>query len=203
MKRSVLCIAVCAFLAIVASASASVQFSQTELTGMSAVDFNGFTTLYPGLFASPDYGDGQPAMSGVAGATGDLNPFIPGGTAYVRYGLNAADLAAFNIAISSGTETLDMVGFNDNNQIWEIGIWYDAGGIVEDSATISAAGSSTFSLAMPAAVSAAGVFVRNVLSPTAGDNFHASFSPVPEPMTIAVWAGLFAIGAISIRRRQR
>ena len=184
-------------------ANASVCFSQAELLGMTinVVNSNGFTGS--GLLtANPTYGDGQPGMSGEAGATGDLNPFIPGGVAVAYYGLNAADLALFNLAVAGG-ETLQMIGYNDNNQPWELGIWYQIGLVISEDSAVTAAGASAgLSLPVPGAVVAAGVYVRNVLSPVSADNFHASFSCVPEPTSFLVW-GAFALAGIAGLRRNR
>ena len=189
-------------LCVAATANASVTFNQAQLLGMSIslLDSPGWN---PGfgtgvLSANPTYQDGETPMQGTAGATGGL---LSGSTAYYR--LNPVDLAAFNLAIGSGLETLDVVGANDNNQLWDVGIWYKnlAGIIVTDFVTLSPATSGGLSLALPVAVLDAGVAVRNSL--TQSDDYHASWA-VPEPMAIVVWTGLIGIGSlIGVRRQDR
>lgn len=199
-KYSTLFVAVVALICFASSATASVHFSQADLLGMTVDSSAGFTGTGT-LTANPTYGDLQPGMSGIAGATGNLNPFTAGGTAYVFYKLSAAALASFNTAIAGGT-TLSMVAHNDNNQRWDVGIWYDAGaGKVTSFASLAAGTSSGVSLAVAPVVTAAGVFVRNILAPTAADDFHASWS-IPEPGTVFVWAGLMGIGGLVFKKRR-
>ncbi len=186
-----------------ATANASINFTKAELLGMSISGNSfGYTAgLGTGILTpNPTFEDGVIPMSGAAGAIGNLNPVASSGaTAY--YGLSAADLVVFNTAISGGGETLRLIGYNDNNQTWDVGIWYEtAMGITTAFATLAPTGSSVLSLALPSSVLSAGVAVRSVL--TQPDDYHASWS-VPEPMTLAVWTGLFGIGALVAHRRQR
>lgn len=184
--------------------SASVHFSASDLLGMT-IDAGKSIGYAAGngsgiLTVSPAYEDGVTPMSGLAGAIGNLNnTLFPGATAF--YSLAPADLIAFNVAISSGTETLKMVGHNDNNQGWSVGIWYETllGGITTDFVALApSGGTGALSLAMPSTVIAAGVAVSSSL--TQPDDYHASWS-IPEPATIAVWTGLGAIGLLVYRRR--
>lgn len=186
--------------AVCATANASISFSQAELLGMKidAVDSVGYSAGFGTgiLTANPTYEDGATPMQGTAGATGGLSA---GGVAY--YSLSLLDLAAFNAAISSGTETLAVSGANDNNQTWDVGIWYkDLGGTIwTDFVTLVPGTAGGLSLALPIAVLDAGVAVRSGLSQP--DNYHASWS-VPEPTTVVVWAGLIGVCALIGARRK-
>jgi hypothetical protein len=199
-KQSLIAVACSLSLCFAATGSASITFTQGQLLGMTInvadstfyAAGNGTGILTP----APTYQDGVTPMTGLAGAIGNLNPV--GGTATAFYSLSAADLGAFNTAISGGGETLDVVGFNDNNQTWAVGIWYKtAAGIVTDFETIAPGTGGATSLALPTSVLDAGVAVRSVI--TQPDDYHASWG-VPEPTTIAVWAGLIGIGALVGRR---
>jgi hypothetical protein len=202
MSRSkILTAAICgAALFVCASANASVSFSQAELLGMKIdlADSVGYSAGFGTgiLTANPTYEDGATPMQGQAGATGGL---ASGGVAY--YSLSLLDLAAFNVAISSGTETLAVSGANDNNQTWDVGIWYKdtLGSIFTDFVTLVPGAAGGLSLALPAAVLDAGVAVRSGLSQP--DNYHASWS-VPEPTTIVVWTGLMGVCMLIGARRK-
>lgn len=204
MSRAFLVAAFCSIILSSSAANASIQFSQADLLGMQAIPVAGFSGSGV-LTAAPLYGDGQPAMTGVAGATGNLNPNAPpfggGPGVTVYYALSAADLIAFNALLVAG-DTLTMIGHNDNNQNWALGIWYDAGaGIVSDFQTIVPGNSAGLQLTnLPGSVLGAGVAIRNVIG--AADDFHASYS-VPEASTIAVWSVLSLAGlGVAYKKRR-
>lgn len=208
MSRSSLIAALCSIFVASSMAHASIQFSQADLLGMT-VNL-GLSSGYNAgngtgiLFRSPTgkYEDGVPfvppagTMSGVAGAIGNL---FPGGTAY--YSLDPADLVAFNGAISGGGETLTSVGYNDNNQSWNIGIWYRVGlAIFTDVVSLVPGQGGGLSLALPTSVDDAGVFVNSGLSQP--DDYHASWA-VPEASTIAVWSVLSLAGlGVAYKKRK-
>lgn len=202
MSRISLVAALCSIVVASSVANASIQFSQADLLGMTinlplSVGYSAgggtgiLTPNPPGV-----YQDGVTPMSGVAGAVGSLNP---GATAY--YGLDVASLAALNAAISGGGETLGAVGHNDNNQTWNIGIWYqDASGVYTSFATLSPTQSGGVSLALPTSVLAAGVAVNSTI--TQPDVYHASWN-VPEASTIAIWSVLSLAGlGVAYKKRK-
>ena len=200
MSRTLLVAAVCSMILASSAAHASVQLTQADLLGMAAIPTAGFSGSGI-LTANPTYGDLQPGMTGDAGATGELNPFVGGAGVTVYYALNAVDLAAFNASLNAG-DTFALTGHNDNNQNWALGIWYEtAAGIVEDFATLAAGTSGGLSLAnLPDTVLGAGVAVRNTIG--FADVFHASFS-VPEASTIAVWSVLSMAGlGVAYKKRR-
>jgi hypothetical protein len=212
LVRNFAALIVCAVTVVSAAISqASVHsFSQAELLGMTIDSSTGLTILPGGgdntggaqdalLSAGPGagaYGGGNlETMTGVAGS----NEFLSSSSS-VFYALSVGDLAALNAAISAG-DTLEIIGYNDNlNDNWILGIWYnDGSGIVTDSAMVAAGAGAAFSLDLDGTtLTDAGVFVA---TGNFNDQFHASWAPVPEPATIAVWVGLGAIGLFAGRRR--
>lgn len=206
MKKVFLTAAIAVAVCMSSVAQAAIYFSQAQLLNMTidlgnSIGYNAgngtgiLTGNPPGV-----YEDGVTPMSGQAGAIGNLNNVqFPGATAY--YALNQNDLNTFNAAISGGGETLSAVGFNDNNQSWLLGIWYEtAAGIVDAFTSPLAPGASGgVSLALPNSVLAAGVAVRSNL--TQPDDYHASWG-VPEPTSILVW-GALGIVSLAAGRRSR
>ena len=199
-RKNIFAAALCSLAVCVASTSkASVTFSQAELLGMTVSSSSG--TFAPtggtGLTANPLFFDNVAPMAGTAGATG----FLGTSSSAVYYGLAASDLATLNAALSGGGQALTVAGYNDNNQTWGVGIWYNAGsGIVSRFTTLTAGTGTTLNLfALPTSVLGAGVAVRNVI--TQPDLYHASWAGVPEPVSLAVWGGLATL-VVSTRRRK-
>lgn len=190
MSRMSLFAAICSIIVSSSVANASIQFSQADLLGMQVdlVDSVGYGAGGgTGILTPGWYEDGVTPMQGSAGATGRLKA---GGTAY--YALNAGSLAAFNVAIAGGGQVLTAIGNNDNNQTWNVGIWYKTvSGIFTDFVSLTPTQSGGVSLALPNSVLAAGVAVRSSLSQP--DEYHASWG-VPEASTIAVWSVLSLAG---------
>lgn len=208
MKKVLLVAAVVAMVCIGSVAQAAIHtFNQSQLVSMNfdPVANIGFTPLTAAglIVAAPNYTDNI-GMTGVAGATGEIDPNLV--NAGIAYTLEGAGLAAFN-ASTTGGDTLALGVYNDNNQLWEIGIWvWETGAVgpITAGATVNPfGGSATVSLVLPAGdLVRAGVYVRSTI--TQPDRFHASFSPVPEATTILVWSVLGTMGlTFSGRRRNR
>ena len=173
---------------------------------------------------SPTYSDGTPAMSGKAGATGSWSTAVAGfgSTGQVFLGLNA--LGVFtqfgtNDFSSGGFTTLTVQAFNDNNSIWGYDIWIETllDGRVSTSPILISPGSSApvaldltlLSAGSLANVTGIGLSMHGIFTgaggmPTAGDSFHASWSPLPEPVSVAVWSTFCAAAAgVGLVRRRR
>lgn len=227
-----------------ASANAGFHFTQAELLSMElvAAPSQGYVFSYgPNLAPQFNYADGDPTMTGLAGLTGNLNanPNPPGiQPAHVFFsladkGLGQDFLTQFKSNFAgSGESILDMYSFNDNNQAWEVGIWYSVdnlativesteGGLVPGQHNESnppvwwALTTLDFGAVNINDITHVGVFVRNqlqIVNPTGSwnDDFHASWgieppgNTVPEPMSLVVWSGLLSVAIVGgVLRRCR
>ncbi len=196
----------CAILALFSCHQANaaiIGLTQTELMGMSIDSSSLLTavnstalTMGPGAGAYDDGSFDVETMNGVAGSNELL-----GDGGYVRYALSAPDLAALNAASSAG-DTFKMKAYNDNNNdFWNLGVWYrDATGTYESTGLVNAGSSAIFSIVIPDTVTAAGVMVKVY---GANDQFHASWQLVPEPGTIAIWTTLGGLAFVGFARRRR
>ena len=199
MKKILMAVAV--VVAAVQSANASIiTFSQADLLAMTvraessvaAATMNVGPTYTPDTFVS---------MSGLAGSQATLANFQ-----FVAYQYNGASTLGLG-------DSVQVVGHNDNDDIWELGIWYELSGspgaiFVGDSALVNggtAGPPNSAFLSYTAASSSVinfGVYVRNPGLPGTGtDTFHASWG-VPEPGSLAVWGLVCGIGLIAGRRRR-
>lgn len=218
------------------AANAAVVFTQDALLSMQIVDVMAVDTssTIDYLSPPPEYlpsGSGV-SMSGLAGSRSVLTP-VSNTTGFVYYSLvdkpnstnpnsstnggivgTLVSISDFLSTISGAGEILGATAYNDNQQQWSIGIWYQTIGdvIFEDTQPINAGGSQLLSLILPdpSQIKYIGVSVHWVPGTEQEDIFHASWGDpppgaLPEPASIAVW-GLLAfagIGGTVIRRRKQ
>lgn len=187
------------------ASAAVVGFDVNQMINMTVESSNGLTPIN-GWSAAPTYGDGV-TMQGQAGADDNLSGSLaPGGAGFVYWELDSTGLADLQAAMSNGDE-IRMRGFNDdNNDDWVLGVWFaDAGGTKTEDTGVEQPddGQSTLysvTVADVAGMTGAGVYIGNPASQ--GDTYHASFSEVPEPGTLAVWALMGGLGLVTSRRRK-
>ncbi len=193
MKKVLMAVAV--VVAAVQSANASIiTFSQADLLAMTV--YSGVAA--PTMNAGPTYTD-TVAMTGLAGSRQSLDP---GELVTYRYN-GSVTLAAGDI--------VQVVGHNDNDDIWDLGLWYDTdldnsvatfGDVAAVNGSVAGPPNSAFlSFVATGSEVVFGVFVRYNDSNTGADTFHASWG-VPEPGSLAVWGLVCGIGLIAGRRRR-
>ncbi|HZL88447.1 MAG TPA: hypothetical protein VFB96_08765 [Pirellulaceae bacterium] len=160
---------------------------------------------------------GIEVMTGAAGATGAWTG-LGVMSADVLFGLNSAGvLAQFgtNNFSLGGFTALAVQGFNDNNSIWGYDIWIETtanGRVTSVPVNIIPGGSAPVTLDLTGLnlsnVTGIGLSIHGVFSggpnPSGGDRFHASWSPLPEPVSVAVWSTFCAAAAgVGLVRRRR
>ena len=193
MKKVLMAVAV--VVAAVQSANASIiTFSQADLLAMVVV-----SGTAPTMNAGPSYTDAV-GMSGVAGSTAALGS---GGLVAYAY-TGSVTLAAGDI--------VTVIGFNDNDDVWNLGLWaeYTAGsGTIMDVSALNGLNgggsppfSDTYSFVATGGELRFGVFVQYNAANTGSDFFHASWQGVPEPGSLAVWGLVCGIGLVAGRRRR-
>lgn len=194
-----------ALAAVVAnSASASIiTFSQADLVAMSVYKSDSsFPAITPTMNIPPTYIEPLPAppvlMTGLAGSSAFL------GSGLVAYKYNGP------LSLSAN-DVVQVVGYNDNDDVWDLGIWFDTdldttngisiGDVVEaPNTTPGSATPHALSYTASGSEKAFGVFIRYNPKNTGADAFHASWG-VPEATSVAVWGGLSLLGMVARRRR--
>ena len=155
-------------------------------------------TFIDGWSAAPFYGDGVP-MKGAAGASDNLR--IDG---FVYFELTPTDLSDFLTGTVDGDTYSMRVWNDDNNDPWFAGIWFDTAAGRSESGVLEQPDlfSTVVSLTMDdiSEITALGVFILNPNEQ--GDTYHVSFSEIPEPGAIAIWAVLGGLGLVTSRRRK-
>ena len=181
-------------------ASAAVHgLSVSQMVNQTVASSSLFTPI-SGWTAAPTYGDGV-TMKGSAGASDNLG--IKG---YVYFELTAADLASFLSGAADG-DIYGMRAWNDdNNDDWIAGIWFVEDGVTYKDSSIEPyqAGYTDYFLPMAdvSNITQLGLYVENPPATTQGDTYHVSFTKVPEPGAIAIWAVLGGLGLVTSRRRK-
>lgn len=180
-------------------ASAAVHgLSVSQMVNQTVASSSLFTPI-SGWTAAPTYGDGV-TMKGSAGASDNL-----GIRGHVYFELTSTDLATFLAGAVDG-DTYEMQAWNDdNNDDWIVGLWFISDGVEYKDADIEpwGGGSKNYSLTMNevSKITQLGVYIENP-SGDQGDTYHVSFSEVPEPGAIAIWAVLGGLGLVTSRRRK-
>ena len=179
-------------------ASAAVHgLTVSQMLNQTVESSSGFTDI-SGWTAAPLYGDSV-TMQGAAGSSANL-----GISGFVYFELSASDLATFLSGTTNG-DTYAMRAWNDdNNDDWIAGIWFDEDGVRKEAFSNEApdASPTDYTLVMDnvSGITALGVYIENPNSQ--GDTYHVSFSEIPEPGAIAIWAVLGGLGLVTSRRRK-
>ena len=203
-------------------AGSVLTFTGAELDAMTIQSVDpGFMNVFPpatpadDIVPSPTYFDGFTAMTGEAGANGLW--LSAGLTKSVYYGTTFAPLDLDGVI-----DTVAIHAFNDNGAFWGFDVWIETvgdGRVSSDVVVISGSDaggkqSATVELDLAAkgvtdlkniigwGVSVHGDFTPITHNPSVGDAFHASWSPVPEPSSFAIF-GLISGLAVTARRRRK
>lgn len=214
MKRKIFVSAITAIalLTIAQPLQASLTFTPTELLNMTVADSNNadFIGANDGTMGTVAYADGAGPMTGVVGSTAFLGTMPNPGLGYVDYTVDAAGLARFNAALAT-EDAVSVIGWNDNDDIWGLGINAedDQGNFYLVSVPVngSVAGAPNRVLLTLAGLQGLtltriGVSIDYDPSNTGSDAFHASWQNVPEPGSLAIWGALCLVG-VGARRRRR
>lgn len=206
MKKCLLVLVVSALSGLSSTAHAYLAVSNTDLQNAvyDAARSVGEGVSGPNdllVTAAPTYND-LVTMTGSAGSSGYLEGSLIG-TGTVFYDILGGGGPA-------GGDNLILTGFNDNDEDWSIGVWYDSGAGTVQSAAVALPSNglgapspgANFSFFIPAAATAYGWFVVN---PTmSGDIFHVSVAAVPEPASVISWIMMLGagLGIAAYRRRK-
>jgi len=200
-----------------AKADTILTFQQAFLLDMTLQDdWSVSGSTLGGMAAAPLYSDNT-AMSGVAGANGNIGG-LADETVYLGLGLSYADVIEhFGGLDLTGFTELSVTAYNDNDDIWSAGVWIKTrlNGVVRGDLTPvngSTAGppmSANVSLDLTglnlSEVEGIGVLIGATLTggnnPSAGDAYHMSWSPVPEPATMLMF-GTGLIGIAGLGRKK-
>lgn len=180
-------------------ASAAVHgLTVSQMINQTVASSSGFTQI-SGWTAAPTYGDGV-TMHGSAGASDNL-----GISGYVYFELTSTDLATFLTGVVDGDNYSMRAWNDDNNDNWIAGIWFVEDGTVHIDKSLEPyqAGFTDYTLLMAdvSEITQLGLYIENP-SGDQGDTYHVSFTKIPEPGAIAIWAVLGGLGLVTSRRRK-